>query len=51
VTHEMSFARNVSNRVVFVEAGRIAADGPPAELFGTGGSERFRAFVGSTQHH
>ena len=51
VTHEMGFARNVSNRVVFVEAGRIEADGPPAELFGGTASQRFRAFVGSTQHH
>ncbi|WP_442916015.1 ABC transporter ATP-binding protein [Lichenihabitans sp. Uapishka_5] len=51
VTHEMGFARNVSNRVVFVEAGRIEADGPPAALFGGDASDRFRAFVGSTQHH
>jgi octopine/nopaline transport system ATP-binding protein len=50
VTHEMGFARTVSNRVVFVEAGRIAAEGPPAALFGSEGPERFRAFVGSTQH-
>ncbi len=30
VTHEMGFARNVSNRVIFVDRGVIAADGPPA---------------------
>ena len=52
VTHEMGFARNVSNRVIFVESGLVAADGPPAELFASGGpSERFSAFVGKTQHH
>ena len=31
VTHEMGFARNVSNRVIFVDRGLIAADGPPAQ--------------------
>jgi octopine/nopaline transport system ATP-binding protein len=51
VTHEMGFARNVSNRVVFVEAGRIEAEGPPTDLFGHCASERFRAFVGSAHHH
>jgi octopine/nopaline transport system ATP-binding protein len=50
VTHEMSFARNVSNRVVFFHQGLVEADGPPAELFGACKSERFRAFIGQ-QHH
>jgi octopine/nopaline transport system ATP-binding protein len=51
VTHEMGFARNVSNRVVFVDQGLIEADGPPSELFGNCRSERFRNFVGKSQHH
>ena len=50
VTHEMGFARNVSNRVIFVDRGLIAADGPPAEVFGEGAPERFRTFVGRAQH-
>ena len=50
VTHEMGFARNVSNRVVFFHQGVIEADGAPAELFGNCTSDRFRAFVGQ-QHH
>ena len=50
VTHEMGFARNVSNRVIFVEHGLIAAEGSPTDLFGDGGSERFRTFVGRAQH-
>lgn len=50
VTHEMGFARNVSNRVIFVEQGLIAADGPPAEVFGASGPDRFRTFVGRAQH-
>jgi octopine/nopaline transport system ATP-binding protein len=45
VTHEMSFARNVSNRVVFLHQGQIEADGTPAETFGNSPSERFRQFV------
>ncbi len=45
VTHEMSFARNVSNRVVFLREGEIELDGTPAETFGNPASERFRQFV------
>jgi octopine/nopaline transport system ATP-binding protein len=33
VTHEMGFARNVSNRVIFLHQGRIEADGTPDEVF------------------
>jgi len=33
VTHEMNFARNVSDRVLFMEQGRIVRDGTPAEIF------------------
>ncbi|GAB1580784.1 ABC transporter ATP-binding protein [Phyllobacterium phragmitis] len=47
VTHEMSFARNVSNRVIFMRAGEIDSDGPPEELFGKGGSPAFRQFIGT----
>jgi len=45
VTHEMGFAREVSSRVVFLHQGVVEADGTPAELFGSGRSERFRQFV------
>jgi octopine/nopaline transport system ATP-binding protein len=45
VTHEMSFAREVSSRVVFLHQGVIEAEGAPGDLFGAGGSERFRQFV------
>ena len=50
VTHEMGFARNVSNRVMFLHKGLVEADGPPKELFGNSTSERFRQFI-SSQHH
>jgi octopine/nopaline transport system ATP-binding protein len=45
VTHEMSFAREVSSRVVFLHQGVVEAEGAPDDLFGAGGSERFRQFV------
>jgi octopine/nopaline transport system ATP-binding protein len=45
VTHEMGFARTVSNRVVFLNEGVVDADGTPDAVFGGGGSERFRQFV------
>jgi len=46
VTHEMSFARDVSSRVVFLHQGLVEAEGPPADLFGgRSGSERFAKFI------
>jgi octopine/nopaline transport system ATP-binding protein len=45
VTHEMAFARDVSNRVVFLHAGAVEEDGPPKEVFATPKSERFRQFI------
>src|SRR6266481_1060642 len=45
VTHEMSFARDVSDRVIFMEKGRIVEDGEPAVIFRNPGSERTRAFL------
>jgi ABC-type histidine transport system ATPase subunit len=45
VTHEMSFAREVSSRVVFLHQGRIEEEGAPAELFGAPHSERLRGFL------
>jgi octopine/nopaline transport system ATP-binding protein len=45
VTHEMSFARNVSNRVVFMREGQVESTGTPDEMFG-GGSPAFRQFIG-----
>ena len=40
VTHEMGFAREVSNRVLFMDEGVIAEENTPAELFGNPKSER-----------
>jgi polar amino acid transport system ATP-binding protein len=45
VTHEMSFARKVSDRVVFMHAGRIHEIGPPAQIFGAPQSAELRQFL------
>jgi arginine/ornithine transport system ATP-binding protein len=49
VTHEMSFARDVSNRVVFLHAGRIEEEGHPAEVFANPKSDRLAAFLANTR--
>ncbi|QGZ56943.1 ABC transporter ATP-binding protein [Paraburkholderia acidiphila] len=49
VTHEMGFARHVSNRVMFLHQGQVDSDGTPEEVFGELKSERFRQFVSSHQ--
>lgn len=45
VTHEMGFAREVSNRVLFLDDGVIAEDGTPEEVFGNPKCERLKAFL------
>jgi polar amino acid transport system ATP-binding protein len=50
VTHEMRFAREVSDRIVFMEQGLIAEQGTPEEIFGEGRSERLNAFLKSSRH-
>ncbi len=47
VTHEVGFAREVSNHAVFLHDGRIEEEGPPKEVFDTQRSERFRQFLAS----
>ncbi len=44
-THEMQFAREVANLVVFLEQGRLLEQGPPAEIFAAPKEERTRAFL------
>ena len=45
VTHEMGFAREVSNRVLFLDEGLIAEDGTPEEVFGNPKCERLQNFL------
>jgi len=45
VTHEMGFAREVSNRVIFIDEGVIAEEAPPSEFFGNPQCERLKSFL------
>jgi polar amino acid transport system ATP-binding protein len=45
VTHEMGFAREVCNRVIFIDDGRIVEQGSPAEIFGEAKHARTREFL------
>ncbi|WOC12150.1 Glutamine transport ATP-binding protein GlnQ [Gordonia sp. MP11Mi] len=45
VTHEMRFAREVSDRVMMFDAGRIAESGPPEQIFGDPHNDRTREFL------
>ncbi|MEH6577638.1 MAG: ATP-binding cassette domain-containing protein [Amphritea sp.] len=47
VTHEMSFAREVSNKVMFLHQGQVEEFGPPEQVFGNPTSERCREFISS----
>ena len=47
VTHEMSFAKNVSNKVILMENGRIVEQGPSKEFFANPKEERTKAFLQS----
>lgn len=47
VTHEMRFAREVADHVVYLYQGRIEEQGPPAEVFGSPKSERLQQFLKS----
>jgi polar amino acid transport system ATP-binding protein len=45
VTHEMAFAREVADRVIFMDGGVIVEQGPPAEVIGNPTEERTRTFL------
>lgn len=45
VTHEMQFAREIADRVIFMEGGRIVEQGPPAQIFDDPQDPRTRAFL------
>ena len=48
VTHEMQFARELSDRIIFMEQGVIQAQGTPEEIFASD-QERVRGFIGKFQ--
>jgi ABC-type polar amino acid transport system ATPase subunit len=45
VTHEMSFARDVADRIVFMDGGMIVEEGKPEQLFSAPRTERVRQFL------
>lgn len=45
VTHEMGFAKEIGDRVIFMDAGVVCESGPPAELFGNPQQERTKEFL------
>ena len=45
VTHEMGFAREVADRVFFIDEGIVMEQGSPAELFGNPQNERTKSFL------
>ncbi len=51
VTHEMAFARDVANHVVYLHNGQIEEEGPPSQVFGAPRSERCRQFVNARESH
>jgi len=51
VTHEMGFAREVSNRVVFMDAGQVIEIAPPKEFFARPQHERTRLFLSKILSH
>ncbi|MCY1705165.1 amino acid ABC transporter ATP-binding protein [Pannonibacter sp. SL95] len=51
VTHEMGFARQVADRVLFMDGGRIVEAGPPAQIFDAPREERTRAFLRAVLNH
>ena len=51
VSHEMGFARNAADRVLFMDQGVIVEEGTPAAIFEAPAQERTRAFIGQIQKH
>ncbi|BDG16574.1 arginine ABC transporter ATP-binding protein [Thermus brockianus] len=51
VTHEMGFAREVADRVVFMDRGQVVEEGRPEEIFTRPKEERTRAFLERVLHH
>ena len=50
VTHEMQFARDVADTVIFVHDGRICEAGPPSEIFGNPKEQRLKDFIRRVTH-
>jgi len=51
VTHEMGFAREVANRVIFMDHGEIVEDRPKTDFFGSPGTDRAQQFLSKILSH
>ena len=51
VTHEMGFAAQVGNRLIFMDDGRIVEEGKPSDVMKNPQSERLKDFLGHVKHH
>jgi glutamate/aspartate transport system ATP-binding protein len=51
VTHEMGFAREVANRVIFMDHGEIVEDRPKLDFFGSPGTDRSQQFLSKILSH
>ena len=51
VSHEMGFAREAADRVIFMDQGRVLEQGPPEQIFGAPQHERTRAFLSRVTGH
>lgn len=51
VTHEMGFARDVADRVIFIDQGKIQEEGPPDQFFTHPRNERLKEFLGMVIAH
>jgi polar amino acid transport system ATP-binding protein/general L-amino acid transport system ATP-binding protein len=51
VTHEMGFARQVADRVIFMDGGKLVESGAPAEIFDAPKEERTRNFLSAVLNH
>ncbi len=51
VTHEMGFARNVANRIFFMDKGELAVDASPKEVFENPKNERLKEFLNKVLNH
>ncbi|CAN7363028.1 amino acid ABC transporter ATP-binding protein [Bosea sp. LjRoot9] len=49
VTHEMGFARNVANKIVFMHQGKVWEEGPPEKLFADPQTPELRSFINSVK--
>jgi len=50
VTHELGFAKNVANRIIFMDGGLIVEDGPPEQILRAPKTERLKQFLDMLVH-